>query len=80
MQYQNSCLKNIDKLILDKLRHPVLAVIQNLFNATSVLRVSGHLSFTTTADVALMDIGMFAKTVGREVPSVRKRRILWSSV
>jgi hypothetical protein len=64
MQYQNSCLKNVDRLILDKLRHPIIVMIQGLFNAMSVLRVSGHANSTTTADIALMEIGMFAKTVG----------------
>jgi hypothetical protein len=39
-------------------------MIQGLFNATSVLRASEQLSFTITADIALMETGMFAKTVG----------------
>jgi hypothetical protein len=63
MQYQNSCLKSVDRLILDTLHHSIIVMIQGLFNAMSVLRALGHLSFTTTADIALMETGMFAKTV-----------------
>lgn len=80
MQYQNSCMKSVDRLILDKLRHRIIGTIQGLCIATSVLRASAQPIFTTTANIALMGIGMFAKTVGREVRSVRKRRISWLSV
>jgi hypothetical protein len=64
MQYQNSYLKSVDRLILDKLRHSIIVMLQCMLYATSVLRASGHLSFTITADIALMENGMFAKTVG----------------
>jgi uncharacterized protein YccT (UPF0319 family) len=63
MQYRNSCLKGVDRLILDELRHQIIVMIQSLFDATSVLRASEHLVFTTTASIALMEIGMFVKTV-----------------
>jgi hypothetical protein len=64
MQYQNSCLKSVDRLTLGELRHLIIVMLQGLGNAASVLRVSRQLIFTTTANIALMDIGMCAKTVG----------------
>jgi hypothetical protein len=75
MQYQNFWLKNIDRLILNRLHHPIVVIVQNLFNATSVLRVSEHLIFTTTADIAMIEIGIFARIIEWEVPSIRKRRM-----
>jgi predicted HTH domain antitoxin len=75
MQYRNSCLESVDRLIREELRY-LMAMLQGLLNATSILREIGHLSFTTTAEIALMEIGMFVKTVGRQVPPVQKGRML----